>query len=340
MRVWEDKAYLFVGTLTLCVFDLVTEQWSLLRTTIQRGQPWPYSPIGPLGSYSTTVLDHKLYVFSGEDGQNIFMALDLLTNKWEHLSGTSDHHPNLSSPISRKIYIMYGCANRTQAALNQEPGGGENDYTYDDFWSYHVDNKKWTRERLRGSYPSSRTETACAFSDAMGRAVVYGGYHGSMSMIEMSLDNTRRLHTYAYFGDTFVYNPDTNIWQHVLVRGFPSYRATATLVSDPDTGKLYLYGGYNNSDYVPANHVSGRAYNDVWTLKLDLPGGHWNPEDLSRDLRAEKMGPWMRCFTCGNCGVTWQKCAGACGGKYYFCSKDCHRAGWKEHKEKHGCRKL
>ncbi|KAF9065818.1 hypothetical protein BDP27DRAFT_1384447 [Rhodocollybia butyracea] len=324
MRVWNDKVYLFVGTRTLHVFDLVSEEWSLLATTLQSGVSWPYSAESPLEAFNTAILDGKLYVFGGDDGKNplghnIFVVLDLSTNRWEHISGTSTHRPqsfepnlrSLSSmwaaPRQRKIYILYGSANRTKARHRSAPGGGEDDYTYDDFWSYHVDDKKWERE-----------------------PVVYGGYHGSLPTLETTPGHQKQSYTFSFFGDTF----------HVLVRGFPSYRAMSTFANDPDTGKIYLSGGYSNSDFVPAKNVATRVYHDVWTLKLDLPGGHWNPQDLTRDLRAEKMGPWMRCFTCGNCGITWQKCSGACGGKYYFCSKECQRSGWKEHKEKHSCRKL
>lgn len=187
------------------------------------------------------------------------MTLDLTTNKWEHLSGSSNNipkafEPNLRTlpcmwtcPKQRKVFIMYGSANRIQAYFRHAPGGADIDHTYDDFWSYHVDEKKWERELLRGSYPSPRTEAASAFSDATGRAVVYGGYHGSLMTLE--LDNPRGSPTgdgmfqFAFFGDTFVYNPDSKMWQHVLVRGFPSYRAMATIACDSDTGKTYLFGG-------------------------------------------------------------------------------------------------
>ncbi|GAW10274.1 hypothetical protein LENED_012521 [Lentinula edodes] len=324
MQVWQDKVYLFLGTRSLHVFDLVTELWSTLKTTIRRGTTWPYDLSSSLTSFNTAVLDDKLYVFGGEDGkdplgQNIFMALDLSANKWEHLSGTSKHvpqsfQPNLRSlqcmwaaPKQRKIYILYGSANRTQARYKHAAGAAECDYTYDDFWSWHVDDKKWERERLRGSYPSPRTEAASVFSHATGRAVVYGGYHGNMTTLETKMTIQDTMYEFAFYGDTFIYDPEANIWQHVLVRGFPSYRAMSTIVSDPDTGKIYLFGGYTNPDFVPAKNFSSRAYNDIWTLKLNLPGGHWNPDDLTRDVRAEKMGPWMRCFTCGNCGIDWQK---------------------------------
>lgn len=82
-----------------------------------------------------------------------------------------------------------------------------------------------------------------------------------------------------------------------------------------------------------------RPFGDVWQLTLDMPGGHYDPAELEEDIRMAKMGPFKRCFTCGNCGIAWRKCGGTCGGRFFFCSIDCQREGWKEHKQTHGCRK-
>lgn len=68
MRVWRDKAYLFIGTQSLHVFDLVTEKWSILKTTIPRGKMWPYSLVGPLIAFASALFEDKFYVFGGDDG--------------------------------------------------------------------------------------------------------------------------------------------------------------------------------------------------------------------------------------------------------------------------------
>jgi hypothetical protein len=52
-----------------------------------------------------------------------------------------------------------------------------------------------------------------------------------------------RPRSFTYFGDTFVWSPDSRAWRHVLTRGFPSYRAQASLLVDDATGKTYLFGG-------------------------------------------------------------------------------------------------
>ncbi|KAK7446264.1 hypothetical protein VKT23_014469 [Stygiomarasmius scandens] len=356
MRVWQDKVHLFSGRLQVQVFDLVTEKWSILNTSLPRNKSWPY-PSSGLEAFNTALLDDTLYVFGGQDsndalGNNLFMALHLPTAKWDHISGTPTMIPKKDQPEcrtlpamwavpeQRKIYVMYGSALRTHARFGNRPHGAEIDHTWDDQWSFHVDERKWKRERMRGNYPSPRTEHASVFSTAMNRTIIYGGYHSNHGFKENDPDMFQGVFGYAYFGDAFLWNPDTGIWQHILVKGFPSYRSMSSLTCDPETGKLYMFGGFCNGDFIPTKNMMGRFYSDVWQLKIDTPGGHWDPKDLERDIRAEKMGPWLRCFTCGNCGITFQKCAGTCGGKYYFCSKDCQRAGWKEHKSKHGCRKI
>lgn len=83
--------------------------------------------------------------------------------------------------------------------------------------------------------------------------------------------------------------------------------------------------------------------------------------DLEEDLKTAKAGPWQRCFNCGmsgdmkvlkKCGVSiWGffflaggfTCLlfgiGACGGKATFCDATCQKEGWREHRQRHNCRK-
>lgn len=266
IRIWKEKAYCFVGKLKIAVFDLVSEQWVVVQTTMPRGRPWPYDSNGNrVASFATTIMDGVLYVFGGKDGNcllgnNIFMALDLETMRWTHISGTSKHvmpkfEPELRTdpamwavPSQSKVYILYGAALRSAAGLNNAPHGSQNDYTHTDFWSYDVAEKRWAREKLRGSHAAWRTEMAHAFAPALGRVVVFGGYNGSLMTIN---DQTRSLPSgepeslfqFCYFGDTVLFDPQTRLWQHVLVKGFPSYRAFASVACDPADGKIYVFGG-------------------------------------------------------------------------------------------------
>lgn len=129
-------------------------------------------------------------------------------------------------------------------------------------------------------------------------------------------------------------------WRHILTRGFPTYRCQASLLSDQATGKIYLYGGFVNSDLVPGRKsLTTRTFGDIFQLRLDIEGGDFSKVDIEEEGRTAKAGPWQRCFECGNAG-RWRKCGGRCKGKAYFCSQECQKDGWKEHKRIHKCSKV
>ena len=94
-----------------------------------------------------------------------------------------------------------------------------------------------------------------------------------------------------------------------------------------------------SSAQIPSKHAAQRTFNDVWQLTLDMPGGFLNEAEMRADEEAPRMGPWLRCFTCGSVGRDWKKCGGTCKGAANFCSTDCLKDGWAEHKQKHNCRK-
>lgn len=146
-------------------------------------------------------------------------------------------------------------------------------------------------------------------------AVVFGGYSPSIGTLNLEWG---KHFNFTYYGDTFIYYPSTSSsstesrprWKYVLTGGFPTYRAQAHLITDQDTGKIYLFGGYTNSQFVPdRRHEISRSFNDLWQLKLDVPGGDFEGVNLEEDRRTAKAGPWQRCFNCGNAGP-WKKCGG------------------------------
>lgn len=255
MRVWDNKAWLFTGSTRIWIFDLITEKWKSVLTEIL-GKKWPYFGKS-VCEYALEIVDGKLYVFGGDDGKtslgtNIFMQLDLATFWWTYLGGTSECVPTVRFPdlrrfpsswvvpAQKRIYILYGNVGRQAASLGGHPQGSMNDYTNEDLWSYDVTEQTWRRERLRGNFPSPRTEMACAYHPTLGRTLVYGGYNASMTT---SLADMDKAFYFAFFGETYLLDPETQIWQHVLTRGFPSYRAQSSFLVDEATGKTYLYGG-------------------------------------------------------------------------------------------------
>ncbi|KAK7045132.1 hypothetical protein R3P38DRAFT_2882711 [Favolaschia claudopus] len=318
---------------------------------------------------------NKLYVFGGEHGKtmmgcNLFMELDLLTWKWRRLSGwvrTPRQAPDYSCPGPRKsaaawagadgkrIFLLGGHYDR-EAAKSDEFHRASEAFGYDDFWSFAVGTEKWRRERQSGNPPCSRTEFAYVYNHTLKRVVVFGGYHPSLPTLDETNKAKPQLFQYSYFADTFLYDPAPTTapstpspspvptftapkWQQVLTPGFPTYRCQSHLVVDPDTGRTYLFGGWTNNQYIPTHaKIISRSFGDLWELRMDLPGGHFDEVDVEEEMRVARAGPWQRCYNCASAGP-WKKCGGSCKGRVFFCGPACLKEGWSEHKTKHACRK-
>ncbi|KAH9836148.1 uncharacterized protein C8Q71DRAFT_760870 [Rhodofomes roseus] len=361
--VHGNKAYCFRGAARIDYFNLTTERWGsvLTRCVDRAGEPvsWPI-PDGTLSSYAMHVADGRMYVFGGaakgaDLGCNFFAVLDLSTKTWQHLSGVArmpEADPDEPGPRryvaswvdgrKENVYLLQGMADRAAAEMFDQAHVACNSHGYDDFWSWNIEERKWRREKMVGNVPCPRTEMASTYSPALNSAIVYGGYSPETPTLFADSDLRFR---FTYYADTFVLDHSSASpaprWRHVVHQGFPTYRAQSTLLADPDTGRVYLFGGYTNTDQVPSgNHgqLWTRSFGDLWQLRLDVPGGHFEEVDVADEERNARLGPWQRCFSCGNTGM-WRKCGGTCGGRAFFCDDACQREAWREHKELHNCRK-
>ncbi|KAI0082393.1 hypothetical protein K474DRAFT_1655154 [Panus rudis PR-1116 ss-1] len=367
MCVWNNKAYIYNGSPVVDYFDLVGERWSSIRTTYHKDLHGPKGPFPgeDLVDYSMEIFDGKMYVFGGtytdcEVGCNTLICLDLATHVWRRLSGYPGPKltPEWTCPGPRRhvamwldkrvegaerLYLLFGEADRRTASNAGQTYGAMFGYMYDDFWSWDIHGETWRRERLEGNPPCPRSEMGCTFNEKLGVAVIFGGYSSTLPAHFPELDKHC---AFSYFGDTFIYvppdptNPDSRPkFQQVITRGFPTYRAQAHMFTDPSNGKMYLFAGYTNSQLIAdKKNIMSRSFADIWQLKLDMPGGYFEGVDLEEEARNARVGPWQKCYNCGNVG-SWKKCGGSCEGKVFFCDPQCLRERWKEHKERHGCRK-
>lgn len=179
VNVKDNRAYLFVGDLELHYFDLTTNEWGRMQTTFSGNGRWPYC-IGAKG-YVMHAIDGKLYVFGGTHaaspvGTDLLMVLDLERKEWKLLSGTrTADSASLLKPGPRenacswvgkdgkKIYVMYGDADRLGAKYQEMPHGAMTTYDYDDLWCWDIEKSTWTKQRIVGNQPSKRTEMACVY---------------------------------------------------------------------------------------------------------------------------------------------------------------------------------
>ncbi|KAJ6549863.1 hypothetical protein B0H19DRAFT_1159907 [Mycena capillaripes] len=332
---------------------------------------WPYPK--QLCSDSTMQIVHnKLYVFGGQHGTtsvgcNLFMELDLATRKWRRLTGyvRAPEHADYSCPGPRKsasswvstdkkrIFLTFGHADRERASLNNELHGANSAFGYEDMWSWSIDAERWRRERMSGNPPSARTEMACSYNEKLQKTIVFGGYQPRLPTIV--IEKSYKQFDYSYFADTFLYDMTRAVpalasdsqeptlsapkWKQVLTYGFPTYRCQAQLVCDPETGRTYMFGGFTNNQYIPTRtKLLSRSFADLYELRIDEPGGHFEEVNVEEEARSAKAGPWKKCFSCAAAGP-WKKCGGSCKGRVFFCGGPCLKEGWKDHKEMHKCRK-
>ncbi|KAJ7109557.1 hypothetical protein C8R43DRAFT_1139663 [Mycena crocata] len=354
MVVHEDRAFFFTGHPEVDVFNLRTHTWSALRTSFP--EAWPY-PKNNVVDYAMHCVRGKIYVFGGSHdaspvGCTLLMELNIAARTWRALSGTAlPVNATYGGPGPRRlaaswvgkdqntIFVMYGIADRMAARLSGKLHAAYNSHSHDDFWSWDIAAGAWTQRRLSGNVPSPRGEMACTYNAVLDKVIVFGGY----TPVLPSQFSAKTVFTFSFFGDTFMYGADTDgaapAWKHVLTHGFPVYRAQAHLVSDPASGRTFLFGGYVNAEYVPSrSEEESRSFADLWELRVNVPGSDFADVDVEEEARTARVGPWQRCFACGSAGP-WKKCGGSCKGQAYFCDAVCFRDGWKEHKLKHKCRK-
>ena len=53
-----------------------------------------------------------------------------------------------------------------------------------------------------------------------------------------------------------------------------------------------------------------KPFGDLWELRFDVSGGHFNTIDLEEEIRTAMVGPYQRYFVCGNAGP-WRKRGGS-----------------------------
>ncbi|KAF8965607.1 hypothetical protein BDZ97DRAFT_1811485 [Flammula alnicola] len=358
----DDKAYLFNGRDRVHFFDLGQETWGSALTSglssclreIQEpnSQRITYQNIGHT---TQQVVGDRLYVFGGSHercvtGCNIFLQLNLKTFEWRRLSGTltpgsiSDYScpgPRVSAcswvdDEEQRLYIFGGQCDLAAGLRAGEPHGRQQAHAYRDFWSWDLKNEQWRMERLFGNVPCGRSNAASTYNQTIGSNIIFSGINSNLSSRFGQV-----IFSCAYLADTFMYIPGppdpltgkrkTGKWKQVLTRGFPTYRQKATLLTDQGTGKMYLYGGY------PERAI--HTFTDLWTLRVDVPSGHFEEVNVDEEGKSARVGPWQRCFACCSIG-NWKKCGGSCKGKAFFCDADCLRNGWKDHKAMHHCQKV
>ncbi|KAJ7868710.1 hypothetical protein B0H13DRAFT_2351282 [Mycena leptocephala] len=255
MVVHNDTAILFTGRPAVDVFDLKSETWSLSQTT--------YSATP--ADIAAGILGDKLYIFGGTRLQSVhgtrFIDAPMASAQaqWYDFS-------QLGEPGQDSYLPLHGA---------DEPFGCS------DFWSWSVKDEVWRQERTAGNLPCSRTEMVYGYNDKMQKAIIFGNLSTFISR-----DGREERFPCSYFADTFIYDMELPIapkifeptrsapkWKQVLTPGFPTYRCQAHPACDPDTGRTLL----------------ARTFGDLWELRLDVPGGHFDEVDVE-EIASRRLG--------------------------------------------------
>ena len=177
----DDKAFYFTGAMWVHYYDLRRQRWEGLITDPSASSiDWPFLDID---QFSIQCVNDRIYIFGGCHsqavlGSNFMLEFDPKAKRWAKLSGeyipqTPDgtqpgpRHSACSwvSKDKKKIYLLYGDANRMAAQMANQVGADRNmrTWSYHDFWSWDISTKKWTREKLVGNVPCPRSEMACVY---------------------------------------------------------------------------------------------------------------------------------------------------------------------------------
>jgi N-acetylneuraminic acid mutarotase len=117
--------------------------------------------------------------------------------------------------------------------------GGSGDTDLNDTWAYDPAANIWTNLKPSGDLPSARDGHSMVYDSSTGKVILFGGSNES--------DPT--------FNDTWAYDPVGNTWTNLNPSGsLPSGRVGHSMVYDPTTGKVILFGGLGEQG----------IFDDIW----------------------------------------------------------------------------
>lgn len=150
------------------------------------------------------------------------------------------------SPPPRWMHSMvYIPSNGTHFLL-----GGDWSGCFNDKWTYNMSSNRWTELSLN-PFPHVIEELGMAFDTQNGKVVIFGGMDGTSENWE-----------------TWIYDPIVDTWTEKSSTKSPAARALHSMVYDPGSGLIILFGGLQ--------FISGSEYKycgDTWTY--DLRKNEW-----------------------------------------------------------------
>jgi N-acetylneuraminic acid mutarotase len=197
----------------------------------------------------------QVILFGGWDGWVDLAdtwAYDRAANTWTDLSpggavpAARSGHSMAYDPETQRVILFGG---------TQDSDEGDDVY-FDDTWAYDPAANTWTELHPAGDVPAARSFHSMVYEPNTGTVILFGGVQG-----DVAAGGT-------YFDDTWAYDPVDNAWTELETRrAAPSARMSQSMVCNPDTGRVILFGGSAN----------GVILTDTWAYDLDAHS--WNELD-------------------------------------------------------------
>jgi N-acetylneuraminic acid mutarotase len=239
---------------------------SVTTTTTEAG-PATWTDLSPAGAVPEARDGHamvydpstgKVILFSGYGFNTAFndtWLYDPDTNTWTDAAPAGSvpdggsYAPMVYDPISGRAILFGGWS------LDRQLGGT---------WVYDPIENTWTDLAPAGSAPSARSGHSMAYDPLNDKVILFGGWE---------------METETVFGDTWSYDPKTNTWTELSPAGsVPPARDGHTMVYAEYEGLIFLFGGYNGTDWL----------NDLWVY--DVAADAWTEIIPAGDLPAPRVG--------------------------------------------------
>ncbi len=214
------------------------------------GDTWTYDPEADLWEKVETVGDTpsargghamvydsaagNVVLFAGKDDSGVLndtWTFDLASSRWTRVE------PASASPTAR-----YGHAMAVDEATGTIIlfGGWDTAKYFNSTWVFDPEAGSWTSLDTQGGLPKSRAGHTLIYDSAKRNLVLFGGTSGT-----------------SFLRDTIYFDPATATWDGTpMVEPWPLARNGHSLVYDPATGTVLLFGGWDGKNYG----------NDIWSL--------------------------------------------------------------------------
>ncbi len=182
-----------------------------------------------------------------------------VANTWTKLNSrvlNPSEDPSVELPLARASHSMVYDSSTGRAIMFG--GSGGSDYL-NDTWAYDPATNTWTDLDPAGAAPAARRCQSMVYDPSAGWVIVFAGEDTTGTL----LDGTGEL-----LNDIWAYDPTANKWTDLdPVGAVPSARWCQSMVYDPSTGQVIMFGGSDESG----------CLNDTWAY--DPTANKWTDLD-------------------------------------------------------------